>query len=183
MFKFFALLGLLACLTGCQTTGTGGSQKQGGAADRTEKLLLRVDQFVGTYEVKVQRAVMTGADPKQRDQWAIVGSSEVEGYPGKFRSSESSAPAENGTKQTFLLDGTSIAVSQEPGTHLIAKVLPVHQNTARVVGVFVHVSPAGTFSMPFDVHCDMGRVYEVYSRELPVSDEVKEISELYTHLD
>jgi len=188
MYKFLSLLGMFAFLVGCQTTETStAQQREKGFVERSEKLLLRVDQIVGTYDVKVQRAICDGANPMRRDQWIIIGSSEVEGYPGTFRISEGGVPLEHSVKETFLLDGMPVDISQEPGVHLIAKVLPVHQNTARVVGVFVQVKPSGehveTFSMPFDIKCDMGKVYEVYSRKMPVGADQKEIAELYMHLD
>lgn len=177
------LAGLLCITAGCQTTTSATRDYSASATgDRNEKLLLRVDQLVGVYEVTVQRAAHDGVDPKQKDQWAIIGSADIEGYPGRFRSTEGAKPTAGAAQESFLIDGTPVKISQQPGTHLTAKVLPEHQNTARVVGVFVQVTPVGkhfeTFSIPFDLTCDMGRVYEVYARETPMAVGAGEYSDL-----
>ncbi len=177
------LAGILCIVAGCQTTTSDpGGALASATLDRNEKLLLRVDQLVGTYDVTVQRAALNGEDPKQKDQWAIIGSAGVEGYPGKFRATESAEPIGGAALESFLLDGTPVKISQQPGTHLIAKVIPERQNTARVVGVFVQVSSVGkqveSFSVPFDLTCDMGRVYEVYAREIPMTGNANVNSDL-----
>ena len=55
----YAMLFLLLCAAGCQITGTGEPSvvAKPRSAERNEKLLLRIDKIVGTYEVVVQRAV------------------------------------------------------------------------------------------------------------------------------
>ncbi|QBG48129.1 hypothetical protein EGM51_12255 [Verrucomicrobia bacterium S94] len=170
MNRILTLLAVGVCLAGCQTTETGRAQNAMKTAMRNEKLLLRVNQLIGTYEVRVERAALEGTDPKQKDQWAIIGSAGVEGYPGKFRASDGTEEKDGVMQETFLLDGTPVKVALEPGTHLVAKVIPELQNTARVVGVYVQVPDSGgVFSMPFDLVCDMGRVYEVYDCSVPTA--------------
>lgn len=169
---WIVMLGLTVLTAGCQTTATGGGTAAGGEhAAHCEKLLLRVDQLVGTYSVTVQRAACTGNNPHKKELWTTIGTGEVDGYPGKFRMSAGGKPEPGAAREIFLLDGSPVEVSQEPGTHLVVKVVPELQNTARVVGAYVQVTPAGgymeTFSVPFDLKCDMGRVYQVYARDLP----------------
>ncbi len=178
MFKYVALIVLL-CAAGCQTTQTNGTAAGGDlkSIDRNEKLLLRIEKIVGTYEVVVQRAALKGNDLKEKDQWGIIGSASVSGYPGTFRASEETRPIPNSSRiGTYLLDGTPVKISQESGEHLIVKIIPEMQNTARVVGVFVQVTPIGscydTFSLSFDLSCNLGEVVELYSKEVPVEREL-----------
>ena len=174
MFKYIMLL-LMVCAAGCQTTGTGESSvaAQSRQVDRNEKLLLRIEKMVGTYEVIVQRAALNGSDPKQKADWAIVGSASASGYPGTFRISEDSESVnDSGRTGTYLLDGEPIRVSHELGVHLMVKVVPELQNTARVIGVYVQVTQVGdcfeTFNLPFDIRCNLGEVLQLYSKELPL---------------
>ncbi|MDF7823669.1 hypothetical protein P4B35_06550 [Pontiellaceae bacterium B12227] len=175
MLKYVMLL-LLLCAAGCQTTGTGESSVAAPVRqlDRSEKLLLRIEKIVGTYEVVVQRAALTGNDPKQIEDWAIVGSASASGYPGTFRTSEDAVSVnDSGRTATYLLDGEPVKVSHEPGVHLIVKVIPELQNTARVLGVYVQVTQEGdhleSFSFPIDISCNLGEVLQLYSKELPVA--------------
>lgn len=188
MLRFWIVLaGLTVFTAGCQTTTTGGAAPPVTPVDRSEKLLLRVDQMVGTYSVTVQRAACTGNDPKDKDQWAIVGTGEVDGYPGKFRMTPGGAPEADAGREIFLLDGSPVEVSQEPGTHLVVKVMPELQNTARVVGAYVQVQSVGgyqeSFRVPFDLTCNMGRVYEVYSRDVPRQVSSEELPGLAAHAE
>lgn len=175
MLKYVMLL-LLLCAAGCQTTGTGETAVAvpPSQAERNEKLLLRIDKIVGTYEVVVQRAALNGQDPKQKEGWDIIGSASTSGYPGTFRFSEGSPSVnDSGRTGTYLLDGEPVTVSHEPGVHLIVKVIPELQNTARVLGVYVQVTQVGddfeSFTFPFDISCNLGEVLQLYSKVLPVA--------------
>ena len=182
MFKYIALL-VLVIATGCQTTTSPegvSSTKRGSmpGAEKSEKLLLRADKIVDTYSVSVQRVELNGTNPKQTDQWGMVASVEVSGYPNSFRKSEGSTPPDSAqSKGTYLLDGTAVEIALAPGVQLIVKVIPKMQNTARIVGVFTQTraTPAGaeTFSLPFDVECDLGKVVVLYQKDLALAATVE----------
>ena len=169
------LLAALAGAAGCQTTSTNGPASVAvGAHEKSEKLLLRIDKIVDTYSVNVQRVELQGANPKQTDHWSVAASAEVSGYPGTFRKSDGTIPmAAAVRKGTFLLDGTPVECALDPGVQLVLKVVPELQNTARIVGIFsqTRMTPNGveTFSLPFDVRCDLGKVVVLYQKDLPVS--------------
>ncbi len=171
MFKYLMLFALLCC-AGCQTTTPTIEpidSPRAPIATNNEKLLLRVESLVGTYDVDVQRAVLRGADRTNKDQWAIAAASRVSGYPNAWRTSDDFPdPASAALKGTYALDGENIEISLDPGARVIAKVLPESRNTARVVGVFVHVveSPTGprVFDMPFDIKCVVGEVVVAHDR-------------------
>ena len=172
MFKLLMLFTLFCC-AGCQTTTIEPVEPVAASpvavATNSEKLLLRVETLVGTYDVDVQRAVLHGPDRTRKDQWAIAAAASVSGYPNVWRTSDDFPdPASAAVKGTYLLAGDSIEVSLDPGVRMIAKVVPESRNTARVVGVFVHVkdSSAGPtiFDMPFDVKCVLGEVVVAHDR-------------------
>ena len=170
MFKYFVFL-MLICVTGCQTTQTAAVVVEPVAIERSERLLLRAEKMVGTYEVRVQRVALVGEDADVIANWEVDGSVAVSGYPGTFRRSEG-AVEDAARVGSYLLAGDWVKVSHEPGVHLVVKVLPELQNTARILGVYVHVTSVGehfeTFSYPFDVHCNLGDVMLLYSKELPL---------------
>lgn len=156
------LLCVLLCCVGCQTTTTPESGvAQAEIIRGNGKLLLRVEKIVGTYEVDVQRAVHMGADPAAKDQWKIVASTSVAGYPGGWLVSDGAGDASSAmVKGTYRIGGEEIAVSLDGGTRLMARITPETSNTARVSGVFVHVDAATgkRFATPFDVTCVLGNV-------------------------
>ena len=183
MFKYAMLL-LVLCVAGCQTTQLEETPDLSSTTliDQSEKLLIRIDKIVGTYDVVVQRFVFNGDQPDDENEWEILGTARVSGYPGTFRTLEEALPVVEGErKATFLLDETVQEISHEPGVHMIVKVEPELQNTARVVGVYVQVTTVGdafeTFTMPFDIKVNLGDVLQLYSKEVPVAVSVLGTSE------
>ena len=177
MLKGVILL-MLICVSGCQTVSTGSAVEvaQTVSVERRERLLLRTEKMVGTYEVMVQRIALVGESPRVSADWKIEGTVVASGYPGKFRRSEDSlAVADTARIGSYLLAGEVTKISHEPGVHLVVKVIPELQNTARVLGIYVQVTQVGehfeTFSYPFDVHCNLGEVIQLYSKEIPLLGE------------
>lgn len=166
-----AILVLLG-VSGCQTTASSPVVKTvSRAGDQSEKLLMRVDKIVGTYSVSVQRVEHHGTNPKASGEWDIAGAAEVSCYPGSFRKSDGTAPVDSASRKgTFLLDGITVEVALESGVQLVLKVEPKLENTARIIGVFSQTRPteAGmeTFSLPFDVECDLGAVTVLYAKDV-----------------
>jgi len=165
-----AALPVFLLMSGCQTT-TPATINVTRAADQNEKLLMRVDKIVGTYSVSVQRVEHRGMNPKNTSEWDVIGTAEVSCYPGSFRKSDNTAAADTASrKETFLLDGVPVEVALESGVQLVLKVEPKLQNTARIVGVFSQTRRTGagedTFSLPFDVECDLGAVTILYAKDM-----------------
>lgn len=174
MLKYLIASVMLMC-AGCQTTTTGPESVKAGkpAVPASEKLLMRADILIDTYEVTVQHAVLKGADPSDRNQWGIMGSTRVSGYPGSWRSTPGLMElSDDVTKASYFLNGEKVDVAVRPGTHLLTKVLPDSQNSARIVGVFITatMTPAGLdiCSMPFDVSATVGQIVVLYQKDAPV---------------
>ena len=173
MLKYFALIGALCC-TGCQSTQPSAteSRSQGGVV-RIEKFSLRVEKYVTSYDVEVQRAVFAPSPESGKSEWTVVSAPRVSGYPEKWRTNESIInPTEYSSKASYLLNGEMVEVSLEPGVHLIAKVLPVMQNTARVIGIFSESTetPLGmeVISIPFDITCPFGELNVIYHEQIKI---------------
>lgn len=168
----YLFLLVVAVATGCQTTATRAPASSNNLriSGRSEKLLLRADKIVDTYTVSVQRVELVGENRTSTDDWDIIATAEVNGYPGSFRKSDGSKPVASATQTgSFLLDGAKVEVALDPGVQLVLKVEPELQNTAHLVGVFSQTRNIGTgmesFSLPFDIHCDLGKVVVLYEKE------------------
>ncbi len=172
MLKYMMLLAVLGCV-GCQTTRPVSQEAPyQESARRGEMISVRVEKYVTSYDVEVQRAVRVKA-AGGGDQWNVISAPRVSGYPEKWRFSESAVPPKgHAAKASYLLDGEQLEVSLGPGAHLIAKVIPEKQNTARVVGVFSQTKISGegleVFSVPFDLSCAFGELSVVYLEEIDV---------------
>ena len=168
MLKYAALLIALCCV-GCQTTQTTTETvTRQDPSLKSEMLSLRVEKYVTSYDVEVQRAVLTDSET---DQWAVISAPRVSGYPDSWRTTESILnPVEPAATASYLLNGEMISISLDPGTHLVAKVLPVRQNTARVIGIFSEAKATENgleiFSVPFDISCVLGELNVIYREEI-----------------
>ena len=167
MLKYM-VLAAVACCAGCQTTQqTAGMKLE--INSESERLSLRVEKYVNTYDVSVQHAVQKQAGNGGAVQWVVVSSPRVSGYPGKWRRTEESAdPVGYRSTASYLLDGELVGISLRPGVHLVAKVLPESQNTVRVMGVFSRIGASGHgrngMSIPFDLTCTVGDLNVIYEK-------------------
>ncbi|MEA2068764.1 MAG: hypothetical protein U9P12_06150, partial [Verrucomicrobiota bacterium] len=123
--------------------------------------------------VAVQHAIRKKAGNGEVDQWVVVSSPRVSGYPGKWRRTEEPAdPIGYRSTASYLLDGELVGISLLPGVHLVAKVLPESQNTVRVMGVFSRIGAAGhgknEVSIPFDLICTVGDLNVIYEKKANV---------------
>ena len=81
MLKYIMLLAIL-CGVGCQTTQPLPHEASIQVSSRrSEKVSVRFEKYVGSYEVQVQRAVR--AD--ESAEWAVISAPRVSGYPEKWR--------------------------------------------------------------------------------------------------
>lgn len=173
MLKTMMLLAVLCC-AGCQTPQPASEKTPyQDSSRRAEKISVRVEKYVTSYDVEVQRAVRVYSEDGEADHWQVVSAPRVSGYPEKWRATEATVnPSAYAAKASYLLDGEMLEISLEPGAHLIAKVLPEKQNTARVVGVFSQskISDQGmeVFSVPFDLSCTFGELTVVYLEEIDI---------------
>ena len=174
MFKYLILIAVLCC-AGCQSTP---SSVNGGppsaVSRRSEKLSLRVEKYATSYDVEVQRAVLTPSSVGGKGEWNVVSAPRVSGYPENWLNNESIIiPVKRSSKAAYLLNGAMVDVSLDPGVHLIAQVLPVMQNTVRVIGVFSESkeTPLGmeVISIPFDITCPFGELNVIYHEEIDVN--------------
>ncbi len=167
MLKYIMLLAIL-CGAGCQTTqplfeGTPAQM----SSRRSKKISVRVEKYVGSYDVEVQHAVQND----DSEEWDVLSAPRVSGYPEKWRHTLSAIPQDGyKVKASYLLGGEMIDISLEPGAHLIAKVLPLKQNTSRVIGIFSQTKKSKkgleVFSVPFDISCGFGELTVVYLEDI-----------------
>jgi hypothetical protein len=174
MLKYMILVAALCC-AGCQSSQIAQSGSSGtsdlAVLPRSEKISVRVEKYVTSYDVEVQRAIRVYSGNGEPDQWNVVSAPRVSGYPEKWRYTEAAINRDGQkSKASYVLNGELVEISLEPGAHLIAKVLPERQNTARVVGIYSHSRLTGhgmeVFSVPFDISCVLGELNVVYLEEL-----------------
>ena len=170
MLKYAMLIAILCC-AGCQTTQTAtGSATVQDSPRRSEKLTLRVEKYVTSYDVEVQRSILTSPKGSDEQRWTVVSAPRVSGYPNRWKTTESILnPVEPVATASYLLNGEMVKISRDPGVHLTAKILPERQNTARVIGVFSSTKMTAkgeeVFSVPFDVSCLLGELNVIYLEE------------------
>jgi len=168
----FAMLITVVCCAGCQTTRpTADTAGMPAGSPRSEKLFLRIEEYVSNYDVEVQRAVLNPAATSREDQWKVVSAPRVSGYPEKWRTTEEADDSDAvSAKTSYLLAGEMVSITLAPGSHLVAKVMPDKQNTARVIGIFSESkeTPLGleVLTVPFDAYCTIGEFVLIYNEEV-----------------
>lgn len=169
MPKKLLLVVLLAC-AGCQTARHASIPvPRPLAPGGTEQVALRLEKYVDTYDVVVQREVLAQNQGDGSDEWKVVSARLVSGYPEKWRSAPEDVEGKRSPEISFLLNGEMVKTSPSSDSTLVAKVLPQTENTARVLGVFTHEAMV----VPFDVTCGLGEFVVVY-RKGPATPESHE---------
>lgn len=177
MCRYLVLFAML-CGAGCQTTEK--SSLNGSVAfNRSERLSVRLNMYLDSYDVEVKRSVLESWANVTNEQWQVVGTSKASGYPEKWRSSSVITTNLVGytSGASVILDGEQVDVPLEPGVHLEVKVLPETQDIARVIGVFSQVTIVDQdleeVLIPFDVICTLNEPKVVYQKVVvfdPTSD-------------
>ncbi|MEE9367403.1 MAG: hypothetical protein V3V05_00920 [Pontiella sp.] len=174
MLNYLILIAVLCC-AGCQSTPSSAKGEPSSSVfPRSEKLSLRVEKYATSYNVEVQRAVLTPSSVGGTREWNVVSAPRVSGYPENWLNNESIIiPVKRASKASYLLNGSMVDVSLDPGVHLIAQVLPVMQNKVRVIGIFSESreTPLGmeVISIPFDIICPFGELNVIYHEEIDVN--------------
>lgn len=181
MFKYLLLIAVLCCF-GCQTPHSGvNNDTYVKASVHGEKISVRVEKYASSYDVEVQRAVKVMPIGSLEEEWSVIAAPRVNGYPEKWMHTDAAVKT-NGyaAKSSYLLNGEIVEISLEPGVHLIAKVLPIKQNTARVLGVIAQSTMASdgleVISVPFDLVTGFGELNVVHLEKIDLAA-VKQIAD------
>ena len=156
MLKYVMLIAVL-CTFGYQTPQSASKDAVFTKASvHDKKISVRVEKYVSSYDVEVQRAVRVQPLNGGAEEWNVIAAPRVNGYPEKWiHTSDAVKTNEYAAKSSYLINGEVVEISLEPGVHLIAKVMPIKQNTARVVGVIAQSTMKNDnldfISVPFDL--------------------------------